>query len=140
MIVLPETLTETQNKFLLYYALQGLDFALEKADVKLSTLRGWLKKDSFKNLMEEIQTSYLSLAALELKKLSFDIVRRLAELVEDRSEKFDRERGMFLLKALDVVRTFTVATDLNALVKRLEDRNKDESRFEGIDFDVKELR
>lgn len=140
MIVLPETLTETQNKFLLYYALQGLDFALNKAGVKESTLRSWMKKESFKNLMEEFQNSYLSLASLELKRLSLDVVRRLTELVEDRSEKFDRDRGMFLLKTLDVIRTFTVATDLNTLVKRLEERGKEESRFEGIDFDVKELR
>lgn len=99
-----------------------------------------MKKESFKNLMEEFQNSYLSLASLELKRLSLDVVRRLTELVEDRSEKFDRDRGMFLLKTLDVIRTFTVATDLNTLVKRLEERGKEESRFEGIDFDVKELR
>lgn len=140
MIILPETLSETQNKFLLYYALQGLHFALDKAGVKESTLRNWLKQESFKNLMEEIQNSYLSLASLELKQMALDIVKRLSELVHDRSEKFDRDRGMFLLKALDTIRTFTVASDLNALVKRLEQQGKDYSRFEGIDFDVKELR
>lgn len=140
MIILPETLTENQNKFLLYYALQGLDFALEKTQLKESTVRNWLKQESFKNLMEEIQNSYLSLAALELKKLSFDIVKRIEELVHDRSERFDRDRGQFLLKALDTIRTFTVATDLNSLVKRLEERGREESRFEGVDFDVKELR
>lgn len=139
MIILPETLSEKQNKFLLYYALQGLPYALDKAGVKESTLRNWLKQESFKNLMEEIQNSYLALASLELKKMSLDVVKRLSELVHDRSEKFDRDRAMFLLKALDTIRTFTVASDLNSLVKRLEDQGKDYSRFEGIEFDVKEL-
>lgn len=140
MIILPESLTEKQNKFLLYYALEGLQPALNRVGIKEATLRNWLKQESFRNLLEEMQNSYLALASLELKKLSLDVVKRLEELTHDRSEKFDRDRGMFLLKFLDTIRTFTVATDLHSLVKRLEDQGKETSRFEGIDFDVKELR
>lgn len=140
MIIMPETLTEMQNKFLLFYALHGLQGALKKLDIEESTVRSWMKRESFKNLMDEIKDSYLALASLELKHMSVDVVRRLSELVHDRSEKFDRDRAMFLLKALDTIRTFTVATDLNSLVKRIEEKNKDSSRFEGIDFDVKELK
>lgn len=140
MMIMPETLTEKQNKFLLYYALHGLHIALKKLDIEESTVRNWMKRESFKNLMDEIQNSYLALASLELKNMSVDVVRRLYELVHDRSERFDRDRAMFLLKALDTIRTFTVATDLNSLMKRIEEKSKDESRFEGIDFDVKELR
>lgn len=139
MIVLPETLTETQNKFLLFYALGGLEHALEKTGISESLVRKWLHRESFKNLMDEIQDSYLALASLELKRMTLDIVRRIQELVHDRSEKFDRDRATFLLKALDTVRTFTVATDMNTLLKQVKEKEQIESRFTGVAFDVEEL-
>lgn len=139
MIVLPETLSETQNKFLLFYALGGLDHAIQKTGIDESVVRKWLKRESFKNLMDEIQDSYLALASLELKKMTLDIVKRLNLLVHDHSEKFDKDRAAFLLKALDTVRTFTIATDMNTLLKQVKEREQDQSRFEGISFDVEEL-
>lgn len=139
MIILPETLTEAQNKFLLFYALGGLQHAIEKTGIDEGLVRKWLQRESFKNLMDEIQDSYLALASLELKKLTLDIVRRIESLVHDTSEKFDRDRASFLLKALDTVRTFTIATDMNSLLKRVKDKESEESRFKGIAFDVEEV-
>lgn len=139
MVILPETITETQNKFLLFYAIGGLKHAIEKTGVSEALVRKWLQRESFKQLMDEIQDSYLALASLELKKLTIDVVRRVEELVHDRSEKFDRDRASFLLKTLDTIRTFTISTDMNSLLKQVQSQDQYESRFKGVSFDVEEL-
>lgn len=135
MIIFPETLTEKQNKFLLFYAIDGQDVALKKTGVKKETLHSWMSKPEFVNLMEKMRDSYLSLASQHLKKVSVYFAEKLSDLLLGESDISDRDRANLLIKALELIRSFTIANDTNTLLREVEFSKRNESRFEGVEIE-----
>lgn len=139
MLIFPENLTEKQNKFLLFYAIDGVETALTKTGIKKQTLQSWMAKPDFLNLMEQMRDSYLSLASQHLKKASFHFAERLSQLLLGESEINDRDRASLLIKALELIRSFTIANDTNNLLREVERANKTESRFEGLKIEKQHI-
>lgn len=141
MIILPETMTEKQNKFLLFYAIDGMKTALEKANVKEETVRGWMQCDAFLTLMNSMRDSYLSMASLHLKKSALLLSERLTDLLlrEDNGIA-PRDRASLIIKALEMIRNFTMAKDTSDLLRQSEALVGDHSRFDGEEVTFEEVR
>lgn len=139
MIIFPEALTEKQNKFLLFYALDGQKTALEKTGIKKETLHAWMAKPEFVNLMEKMRDSYLSLASQHLKQVSVHFAEKLSDLLLGESDISDRDRATLLIKALELIRSFTIANDTNRLLREVEASNRNESRFEGLNIEKEHI-
>lgn len=141
MIILPETMTEKQNKFLLFYAIDGMKTALEKANVKEETVRGWMRCEEFLSLMNSMRDSYLSMASLHLKKSALLLSEKLTDLLlSDKHEINPRDRASLIIKALEMIRNFTMAKDTSDLLRQSEALAGSHTRYEGAEVVFEEVR
>lgn len=140
MIILPDSLTERQNKFLLFYAIEGMEGALAKAKVKEETVRGWMQGEEFLGVMNAMRDSYLALASLHLKKSSLQLTEKLTEiLLSDDHPMCPRDRANLIIKALEMIKGFTMAKDSMDLLKRSEELSATKSRYDSMEIQCDEL-
>lgn len=140
MLILPESMTEKQNKFLLFFALEGMKEALKKAKVKEETVRAWMQQEEFLSVMNAMRDSYLAMASLHLKKSSIQLAEKLTDiLLDDRHSMCPRDRANLIIKALDTIKNFTMAKDSADLLRKSEEVVSGRSKYEGREIEFDEL-
>lgn len=141
MHIMPAALTENQNKFLLFYAIDGMEGALKKAKVKEETVRGWMRNGEFLSLMNSMRDSYLAMASLHLKKSSLELVQTLTDLLLTKDNGISpKDRAGLIIKAMEMIRTFTMEKDVMDLLSQSEAAMRSHSKYEGVEVNVEEIR
>lgn len=141
MHIMPAALTENQNKFLLFYAIDGMEGALKKAKVKEETVRNWMRNGEFLSLMNSMRDSYLAMASLHLKKSSLELVQTLTDLLLTKDNGISaKDRAGLIIKAMEMIRTFTMEKDVMDLLSQSEAAMKSHSKYEGVEVNVEEIR
>lgn len=141
MHIMPAAMTETQNKFLLFYAIDGMEVALKKAKVKEETVRGWMRNGEFLSLMNSMRDSYLAMASLHLKKSSLELVQTLTDILLSKDNGITpKDRAALIIKAMEMIRTFTMEKDVKDLLSQSEAAIRSHSKYEGAEINVEEIR